>query len=1122
MKENYEDRKTVARRLYEDLIGPREQDEILNARPTDVYVTGILWPRRNASSAEDDDRLGISGVGSEEGSSDAADTFAAGPQKPSVAGVSFSVRSDGTPHVVVECSFATYRVERIEQEDEGDDDMDEVGEKGNNSEDGEDSEMAARGKNGEEDADGEKRQEKRKHRKYKNVWIRMQHSVRVPNIDLSPGRMNSIRLADFVEEGVFPETSLNVRCVSAEEIVLVTLTLVNEAMPDRGRNQSEAATLFQTSIHVEPCKGTSLIPKPKRRMLRSTTAVKSKKADCMLPSDLENEEEVGEILYRDVSVFAVGHVCSADWDEADRVPGQPPSAKWIATTWLPSVIVDGVDPNGHKVFEDLGGGQSVEPLSAKWLSEAAPEALQSGLRIFCDAYADWIEIQRRRLYDTADVQPHLRQVGESQISRCDEALERMRTAVDELGADPKLRQAFQMANLAMDVQRSWTTPDQGQYGLRWRPFQLGFLLLSVPSALNRNHPHREVMDLLWFPTGGGKTEAYLALVACVAVHRRLVDDPDGRGGVCALMRYTLRLLTTQQFARSSAMIMALEAIRTGKVPSPDSFKMQGQRPFSIGLWIGGSATPNTRKQAFDALHGNPTGGPSPNQLERCPACGNKLKWSMQNAASPVQVECEYGSCDVRGPLPIFTIDEDVYENPPTLLIATADKFAQVVRRKQANALFGISTRTPPDLIIQDELHLISGPLGTVAGAYESAFDLMFSVCGPRPKVVGSTATIRRAPEQIRALFDRKAFLFPPSAIDHDDSGFAVLDRRPKAPGRRFIGVTSAGRSARFTLQAVAGSLLQSAFGAFEDDVRRDAYWTLVGYFNSLRDLGGALVLMQDDVIDSARQYAWARKEDPRPLGNIEELTSRRSQDEIRAMLDILDRKCGSSGAVDAVLATNMVSVGVDISRLGLMLVCGQPKTISEYIQSTSRVGRSEVGGLVVSVLGNAKVRDRFHFETFCGWHRTLYRDVEATSVTPFASRARDKTLHAVLTTAVRHLVADMLEYPCLDSRTASEVKHIIAKIVERAERVDQDEIEVRNDLEKKLNEWQIRAPKVYWNDYKADESLLQSAERVAADRAVGNAPWSAWKTLNSMRTVDTGTPFRMAPFLKDRNSSDGQ
>ena len=1105
MKDKSPERQIVFKRLTEDLIGPRAENETLDARPTDVYVTGILWPRKNASTAGDDDRLGVPGVGSEEGNSEEVDTVATGPQKPSVAGMSFSVKSDGTPRVNAECSFATYRVERVEHVDESEEDEDNEGNEDLNGDASEEDRA---------DAERDENREDKKRKKYKNVWVRTPHVVHVPDIDLTSGPMRSIQLASHSEGEDFPEVSLNIRCVAAGEVDLATLTLVNEAVPERGRKFVEPATLFQTSIRVKPCEGTLLVPRPQRRRSRPDNP------PCAHQSASGGEEQVGELLYRNISSFAVGHVCSADWGEADRCPGQPPSAEWIGTTWLPSVIVDGVDPNGHRDFAGLGEGQNLDPLSAQWLADADPDAFHRGLQIFCDAYGGWVESQRKRLENPEDVLPHFRQVGEAQLSRCDEALRRMRSAVNELSADSKLRQSFQMANLAMNVQRKWTAPDQD--GLRWRPFQLGFLLLSAPSALNRNHPHREVMDLLWFPTGGGKTEAYLALVACVAVHRRLADDRDGHGGVCALMRYTLRLLTTQQFARSAAVMLALEAVRTGKAQSSTRFTLEGSRPFSIGLWIGGGATPNTRRLAFEALKNGPAGGPSPNQLEHCPACGNKLEWSMQSASSPVQVKCVGDNCPVRGQLPVITVDEDAYENPPTLLIATADKFAQVVRQKRTNDLFGISTEAPPDLIIQDELHLISGPLGTIAGAYETAFDMMFSVRGPRPKIVGSTATIRRAPEQIRALFDRDAFQFPPSAIDHDDSGFAVRDLRPEAAGRRYIGVTSAGRSIRFALQAVAGSLLQTAFGAFDDDVRRDAYWTLVGYFNSLRDLGGALVLMQDAVVDSAEQYARARLEQTRQLGNFEELTSRRTQDEIRAMLDILDRKCNSPGAVDAVLATNMVSVGVDISRLGLMMVCGQPKTISEYIQATSRVGRANVGGIVVSVLGNAKVRDRFHFETFCGWHRSLYRDVEATSVTPFASRARDKTLHAVLVAAIRHLVPGMLDTPRLDNRVEGEVQDIIANIVERANRIDHDSPEVESDLEQKLIEWQRRAPASYWNEFNVGASLMQSAERVAAAEAAGNLPDAAWKTLNSMRTVEAGTPFRMAPALRDKDGTNGQ
>jgi hypothetical protein len=370
-----------------------------------------------------------------------------------------------------------------------------------------------------------------------------------------------------------------------------------------------------------------------------------------------------------------------------------------------------------------------------------------------------------------------------------------------------------------------------------------------------------------------------------------------------------------------------------------------------------------------------------------------------------------------------------------------------------------------------------------------------------------------------ALFDREAFQFPPPAIDHDDSGFAVRDRRPKAVGRRYLGVTTAGRSAKFTLQAVAGSLLQTAFGAFSDDVRRDAYWTLVGYFNSLRELGGALVLMQDDVTDSIALYADARAEERRPLSNVEELTSRRTQEEIRGMLDLLDIKVGFPGAVDAVLATNMVSVGVDISRLGLMLVNGQPKTIAEYIQSTSRVGRGDVSGLVVSVLNNAKARDRSHFETFCSWHRTLYRDVEATSVTPFASRARDRALHAALVAAVRHLVPDMLDSPSMDDDAEDLAMDLIDLLVERAKRVDPEETAVRRELERRLDTWRARSPTVYWSDHKGGKSLLQSAERAAARRAAGRDAGAAWPTLNSMRTVEAGTPFRMAPVLRAKDDT---
>ena len=626
------------------------------------------------------------------------------------------------------------------------------------------------------------------------------------------------------------------------------------------------------------------------------------------------------------------------------------------------------------------------------------------------------------------------------------------------------------------------------------------------------------MDLLWFPTGGGKTEAYLALIAFLAFYRRLSarDASNAGDGVAAIMRYTLRLLTTQQFVRAASVLLACEAIRRGRIREAGiSYRELGHTPFSIGLWVGGEAVPNTVTAAAAALRGAPD-QPTPKQLAQCPACRNQLTWQHDQQAHAIHVRCENEDCllfDPEAPLPVWTVDEDVYRTRPTLLIGTIDKYTQIVRRKETNGLFGLNTGEPPDLILQDELHLISGPLGTVAGLYEAAVDRMFSTGGARPKVIGSTATIRRASEQVTSLFDRETAQFPPPCIDADDSAFAVVDR--DAPGRKYAAVTTAGRSAKFTLQAVAASLIQSASGGAANDRARDPYWTLVSYFNSLRELGGALVLMQDDVNDSLSLLAQRRNEAARHPEFIEELTSRRTQAEVRDMLERLAIRCGAEGTLDVVLATNMLSVGVDIPRLGLMLMNGQPKGIAEYIQATSRVGRGNVPGLVLAVLNNAKARDRSHYESFPTWHETLYRDVEPTSVTPFASRARDRALHAVLVALVRHLVPGMLDRPALDHDAVDAARDLISDIVQRSSAIDPDETAVQMELERRLDTWEFRAPQSYWTR-RTSGSLLQDAERAATLRAMGRLPGDAWPTLNNMRSVEASTRFRLAERLRER------
>ena len=554
------------------------------------------------------------------------------------------------------------------------------------------------------------------------------------------------------------------------------------------------------------------------------------------------------------------------------------------------------------------------------------------------------------------------------------------------------------------------------------------------------------------------------------------------------------------------------------VPLPEHFA--SDIPISLGLWVGEGATPNTVADAAKVLGTDAESSPA--QLRSCPCCHEVLDWRIAADASQVEVRCLTASCKVGQKLPllrIWTVDEDVYRERPTLLIGTVDKYAQITRNQKTGCLFGIGTPADaPELVIQDELHLISGPLGSLSGLYETAIDeLCRSASGIRAKVIGSTATIRRAEDQIRALFDRGCFQFPPPGLDHTNSGFAIEDR--DVPGRRYVGITTVGRSAKFTQQAVAASLLQAATDPQLPDDQRDGYWTLVNYFNSLRELGGALVLMRDDVARSIQDYAARRSgESGRDAGTQIELTSRVRSSDIPRYLKDLERPWDDPDRVDVVLASNMISVGMDVSRLGLMVVNGQPKTISEYIQATSRVGRSQKApGLVITLFNAAKSRDRSRYETFPGWHQSLYRDVEATSVTPFAPRARDRALHAPYVAMVRHLV-DGMEDPGVIDQHQKEAEALIARVISRIERIDPAEAEAaRVQLNAFLDGWFDRQGlSDYWQDY--SDALLTSAE-AAAER--GNRARFAGQTPtpNSLRSVEASSSYVLLDGGQDRGTA---
>ena len=394
-------------------------------------------------------------------------------------------------------------------------------------------------------------------------------------------------------------------------------------------------------------------------------------------------------------------------------------------------------------------------------------------------------------------------------------------------------------------------------------------------------------------------------------------------------------------------------------------------------------------------------------------------------------KCPDRRCDFRESLPLYVIDEDIYEVRPALVIGTVDKFAMLAWKPQARALFGIAEdgsrdHSPPGLIIQDELHLISGPLGSMVGLYEPVIE---ELCTDRresqaakPKIISSTATIRSYAEQVQGLYSRdRTSLFPPPGLDADDSFFARVARRPDGTlerGRIYVGVHAPGLGSLQTVQVRTFAALLQAPEPLPA-AERDPWWTLLLFFNSLRELGTTLTLFQSDIPDLLRGALKQRLglgfQDVRQLRKMLELTGRLPGDEVPKAISALEIPTDSQQghAVDVCLASNIIEVGVDIDRLSLMAVVGQPKTTSQYIQVTGRVGRkSDRPGLVVTIYAASKPRDRSHFEKFRSYHERLYAQVEPTSVTPFSRPALDRAAHAVISSYVRQFGdSDQAESP---------------------------------------------------------------------------------------------------------------
>jgi hypothetical protein len=847
---------------------------------------------------------------------------------------------------------------------------------------------------------------------------------------------------------------------------------------------------------------------------------------------LDEEQKELALTYRRRVPWAVGHGVAVDWHIS--VGSQSPTI--LTTEVIPCHEVKGFTTDfDHNKFPNL----TDEMLSIHRIADsdnASQEELLGDYTRLINAYSSWIsELEIEVLDQRYTV------VKERIIKRLRVAAQRMYSGIERLAENKNAMKAFRLANKAMLMQMihsgknfagnckprndEYKTPDYfsreivGKFN--WRPFQLAFQLLVLESLIpdndgNVSSTHDDV-DLLWFPTGGGKTEAYLAVAAWEMIYRRLQYGQAG-GGTSVIKRYTLRLLTSQQFQRAGTLICALEAIRQ---QDPN---ILGKEKFSLGLWVGSASSPNSYKDAHEAyLKERESEQPeNPFQLQVCPWCGTSIfperhsDDSMDygvtcDAYGRFNFNCPTDTCEFHDHLPIQVVDEALYNNPPSLLIGTIDKFARLTWKAEASAFFGNSKTRSPSLIIQDELHLISGPLGTIAGIYEVGFDSIMNILGVKPKVIAATATIRSANYQVNRLFGRSVSIFPPSGTDEADSFFSKEDT--EKPGRLYVGVMPAGQSGQTGLVQLGASLIQAPQHLGFKDLVLDSYWTLPIYHNSRRELGKTMTLARDDIPARVGVIA-ENKEEAREINLVEELSANVKGPRIPEVLAKLEKSVVHlGGAVDVLPCTNMISVGVDIGRLGIMLIAGQPKATAEYIQASSRVGRDKKRppGIVFIQYSATKPRDRSHYESFKSYHQALYRYVEPTSITPWAMPAVERALHAALIAVVR-VTGYLRENKRViffdkDSDEFLEIRTVFETRI-RASMKGMDHTEkqkVFDYLDSIINQWDegVKRQNSPINRYECGGSGHQFIPLFKSfDSEKHN---NAWKTLNSMRSVDTET-----------------
>ena len=1102
---------------------------------------------------------------------------------------------------------------------------------------------------------------------------------------------------------------------------------------------------------------------------------------ALIKEDRPEEIKSLQLQYLKYASFASGHGCAASWEDYEK--SEMPLSDWLkAKKYVRSEIiptyevamsdVDFRDSDRFEGIRDILDLRRLLPVNYGGINK---DVLLDELKQFIDRYDEWIDGERKRLeeylttlgIDEIEKRNTLQNRANKNLDVCKALYTRMLNGIKTLKKNEKALNAFRDANLAIYLQRAfgkyiktkksekesqklythllqdrqwvedYNTPPpdidgfvKQHYEVRWRPFELAFLLSQICGMVDDACNDRSTADLIWFSTGGGKTEAYLGLVAFTIFYRRLAY-PEESGGVTALMRYTMRLLNKQQFSRAVPLICACELIRKtyrntnaanlGQ-PCPD----YGNERISIGIWVGASLMPNkwesngdikgfweaSKIMMHDSIRDiNDDDVKYSLPLSECPCCGARLmmdkdgnhrkgRWGiigskvvvpynrdahysqtgylictnknchfgisdlMVNNTSidlyssfylPLQGEDSYNrrnrikdiidqACDKinqgSGGFPVYFVDETIYEKKPTLLFSTIDKYASINWKLESFRLFNLCQNDqdngyfhcsrPPELIIQDELHLISSALGSIYGVYEIAID---ELCTRRinntilkPKIVGATATSRNAENQCNMLYGRSSFMqFPPPALDADDSFYSrkkpvdyVIPKEDRegfcrAFGRLYLGIMPSGFTHTVTMIRLVSVLTQLIHGLDENDEVLDKYYNVLLYFNSLKELGKFRTLVQDDIPAYRKTLGLRTGTVYQGYDNERfiELSSQLSGDEIQTNLDNLEKTClsqvrtqVSKNQKEALLsigvlrksdvlyqnnslhdefidfiqfldrdrkmilfklitgqeyyddednlnkalldkikilldpaednnvkqltgATNMISVGVDIPRLNIIEITGQPKMHAEYIQASSRVGRY-YPGIVLATYNSAKNRDRSHYEKFSDFHRAFYKDVESNSVTPYSVPALEKALHSVVYALMRKEFFGDTNDATITTSNENEVNAALDRIqqfiIQRLNNFGAEEAFGRNVNEilttikenwKTLSQIQIFYPEYdYWSSSYFDDKLYYDPEKYLQMLNNPDAPFFGIKkaAMTSLRNVENNTSIQIKRY----------